>query len=337
MKVALLCGGPSSEHEVSLSSSQAILENIDPSHDVGVFYISRDMQAVWFKPDGHIKAPADTSQYLPLLEAIKKYLTGVDVAFLAGIHGEFVEDGRLQTILDFFHVKYTGSGPDASALAMDKYRSSILVGSQVQVTLPATHLVDLTKTVSNPFSSYPVVMKPNNLGSSVGVHIVDSPDELQAAVTELREIHRARQALIQECVQGAIEVSCGVLEDKDGKFTLLPPVEIIPQAAEFFDYDAKYAEGGSIEISPPRSVPQPVSDRVSRAARDIHLLLGCRTYSRSDFFVKGENIIYLETNTLPGMTKTSLLPRETQAIGMSYRQLLEFLLTNSVSDDYTGE
>ena len=135
--------------------------------------------------------------------------------------------------------------------------------------------------------------------------------------------------VVQDLIEQDIELSCGCLEKKNGEFIKLPPIEIIPQSSSFFDYKAKYSEGGSIEITPPEHISQDISETISQLAIDIHKLLGCTVYSRSDFLIKGNSIYYLETNTLPGMTSTSLLPQEASTVGISFTELIDFLIKNS--------
>lgn len=329
-KVAIACGGPSSEHEVSILSVQSILKNIDRnSYDISVFYIAKDLSCNLFVPQQELVIPQNRNEFLPLHAGIQSWLVGCDVVLLAGLHGEFVEDGRLQCILDMFEISYTGSGMAASVIAMDKYRSSLLVNAVLHISIPRTKYIDI-RAPQLEVDTYPVVCKPNYLGSSVGVTMAQNYDEVKTYIRYLDvELHQ-RYLLLQEKITDAVEVSCGVLVDKRGIVTLLPPVEIIPQSSTFFDYSAKYMEGGSLEITPPKNIDEKTSRKISEYAAQIHSLFGCKTYSRSDFFVKGDEIIYLETNTLPGMTATSLLPKEANAIEMSYRELLDFLISNSI-------
>jgi D-alanine-D-alanine ligase len=135
--------------------------------------------------------------------------------------------------------------------------------------------------------------------------------------------------LAQEYLEDAIEIQCGALQKKNGDFIALPPIEIIPKKNVFFDYDSKYLSGGATEITPPVSISKKLSDKISILSIEIHKLLALKTYSRTDFMVKNGKIYFLETNTLPGMTATSLLPQEANSIGISYPQLLDFIISNS--------
>ena len=329
MKIALVCGGPSSEHEVSLKSTEAILKNIDKSkYEIFIFYIDKDLRSCFFLPKKErLDIPTDKGLYVPLLQGIKEGLKQCDLAVLMGIHGEFAEDGRLQSLLDFHQVPYTGSGADSSALAMDKFVSTNLIEHILHLKIPRTFLIDVTNNVELPRIEYPIVVKPNSAGSSVGVYIVNSPNELDGILAGAKLESKFRYWLVQDYIQDAIEISCGCLQDKKTRsFTSLPPIEIIPQTSRFFDYSAKYQLGGSREIVPPKNIPGHISETISNLACDIHELLRCRTYSRSDFLVKDGEIYYLETNTLPGMTQASLLPQEAGAVGISFRQLIDFVI-----------
>lgn len=327
--IAIACGGPSSEYEVSMKSTRAILSAIDGTkYIVKVFLISQDLKACLI--DGVDRKDDDPErQILPLDEAIKRYLTNVDLVLLAGIHGEFAEDGRLQSLLDFYDIKYTGSDHSASALAMDKFRSSLIVSKLDGIKVPSSVLLDLTLEIPNGKLNYPVIFKPNNLGSSVGIKILNSYTELEEyAIYALTQL-KVKQAIVQEYIENAVEVSCGCLERKNKSFIKLPPIEIIPNKSDYFDYDSKYKKGGAREICSPESINPKLSNQISELTCQIHNILGCKTYSRSDFLVQGKKILYIETNTLPGMTKTSLLPQEAKAAGISFTALIDFIIENS--------
>ncbi|MDO8269910.1 MAG: ATP-grasp domain-containing protein [Candidatus Levybacteria bacterium] len=327
-KIAIFCGGPSSEYDVSIDSATTINKFIDKKkYEVYFFYIAKDRTCKLHLADGDIdlrSLKTTTDLIRGLLDLKKKKI----FAFLAGIHGEFVEDGKLQSLLEFEKIPYSGSNDEASALCTDKMKAMIITHS-LGYKYPKT--IDLTKTsklnIPNHLT-YPQIVKPNSLGSSVGLAIVHDKKELTTHVNYLFNELAVDHILIQEYIKG-IEVSCGVLEKKNGLITQLPPIEIHPEKSELFDYASKYSIGGSREITPPVSFGKEISDTISLATEKIHKALGCKTYSRSDFIVDGKNIYYLETNTLPGMTSTSLLPQEAKAAGMPFPTLLDFLIENS--------
>lgn len=325
-KVAIFCGGPSSEFEVSLNSARTIFQNLDKSkYEVYYFFISKDLKAKFLLGTDNVDfkkiKPAQ-----PLITALEDFKEKNAFALLAGIHGEFVEDGKLQTLLETLNIPYSGSDSKGSMLAMDKYLSCLIAKEVKRLTIPKTHLLTATKYLKD--YEYPVLVKPNELGSSIGVYIATDKDELIKILAILRSHLKVSNVLVQEYLKGAIEISCGCLQKKDWDFTKLPPIEIKPKA-ELFDYASKYEIGGSEEITPPVSISEKLADEISSITCELHNLLGLKTYSRSDFLVKGDKIYYLETNTLPGMTATSLLPQEASAIGITFPELLDFLIENS--------
>lgn len=329
MKIAIFCGGPSSEHEVSLLSSKNIYEYIDRAkYSVHFFYITKDLQCRFAKDVHQLNSTSESA--IPFLEGLSKIKSDNSFALLAGLHGEFVEDGQIQTLLSYFNIPYLGSGPAASALAMDKYRTSQLVNTLKNVNIPKTFLVKDPENFPKTLS-FPVIIKPNTMGSSIGISVVKTLRDYKTKVEKLKKTYPSQEIVLQQYLEDAIEIQCGVLQKSDGKFIQLPPIEIIPQKNFFFDYESKYAPGGATEITPPVSISKKLSDIISQLAIDIHTLLGLKTYSRSDFLIKKNKVYFLETNTLPGMTSTSLLPQEAAAAGISFSQLLDFLISNTSS------
>lgn len=328
-KIAIFCGGPSSEHEVSLNSAKTIYKFINKKkYEPYFFYISKDNNCKLLIAEDKIDFSTinPTSSIIKGLEDLRRKKM---FALLAGIHGQFGEDGRLQVLLEYFSIPYSGSHFASSALAMDKYRSMLVVKNIEGIEVPKTFFYETSGTIL-PKISYPAFVKPNLLGSSVGVFKVNSDKELKSAIKHITDLNE-NEILIQKNIDG-IEFSCGVLEDKKGITTLLPPIEIHPKKATTFDYASKYEVGGSEEITPPVSITKKESQKLSKITEKIHKALGCKVYSRSDFKIVNGKIYYLETNTLPGMTATSLLPQEAAAIGIKFDALLEFIINNSSND-----
>lgn len=327
-KIAILCGGPSSEHEVSLNSARTIFSFLDhDKYEIVICYISKDLSAELLTSADQLNEKRDPSiSFLEILKVLKKEKY---FALLAGIHGEFAEDGKLQALLEIFDIPYSGSKVHGSALAMDKYRTSLIAQQIDGLKFPRTFLLTSTNTFDKAKILFPTIVKPNALGSSVGVFVAKNNEELSTAINTLNKKFHVSEILLQEYITDSIELSCGTLEKITGEFTTLPPIEIRPKKAELFDYNSKYEIGGSLEITPPVSIPQELSDKVSSATIELHKILGLNTYSRSDFLVKNGEIYFLETNTLPGMTATSLLPQEAKAAGISFPDLLEFIIENS--------
>lgn len=313
-------GGPSSEHNVSLGTGKNVMENLDKTKYQPIA-IKISKTGKWFL-DGKL-----TSQS----EALK----GHDIVFNA-LHGTFGEDGKVQGILEHAGVKYTGSGIAGSAIAMDKFHSREifkLAGLNTPRTMKLkkgeNYMAHLSFFV-NKVVKLPVVVKPCSNGSSFGVQVVEDMTKLEKAVSEAFKIDK--NVLIEEFIKGR-ELTCGVLENFSGQpITALPVIEIIPvKNHKFFNYDAKYKTGHSNEIT-----PAPLDNVLTKKAQDIavraHQVLGCSGYSRTDMILKNGNgtIYILETNTLPGMTNNSLLPKAAQAVGLTLGQLLDVVILSAL-------
>lgn len=317
-KVVILYGGPSSERDVSFMSAKSVDQHIDKQkYNVSSVHIGKDL-SIRCNPE---------KEYYTFDEGLAKYVKPADLAFLGALHGEFGEDGQIQKILENLDIPYTGSSSSVSNLVMNKEKTVEKLRDSTSLTFPKSIA---TQEFSNlPQYTYPLFCKPNNLGSSVGAKIVHTKEELEVYLKDFKTKYPHTTPLIQEYVKG-LEVSVGCLEKKDGEFIKLPPIEIIPQHSDYFDYDSKYIAGESLEITPPTHISKEISEKLSDLAVEIHKTLGCKLYSRSDFIIKNERIYFLETNALPGMTANSLLPKEAQAVGMDFTKLLDFLISNSL-------
>lgn len=308
IKLALIYGGPSAEYEVSLNSARAIRNNIDRAkYELLDVHITK--AEIWEIGD----------QELSQEEALE-VLKGIDVAVLA-VHGTFGEDGKLQQLLADRGIRFTGSGAEASQLAMDKVRAGD-VFQKAGLRVPETQVAESSKRAQELAGTMalPCVIKPVSQGSSVGVSIVRTKDQIDAAISLAFE-HDER-VIIQQFISGR-EVSCGVLEDE--KVKALPPTELIPADADFFDYHAKYTPGATNEVTPP-DMSEDTIHRIQRLAEQAHQVLGCRDYSRTDMIVTDNEIYIIETNTLPGMTETSILPQQAKVAGMTFADLLDHII-----------
>ena len=313
IRVGVLRGGPSSEYEVSLNSGNAVLSHLPPDiYDVRDFFI--DKKGSWhFK--GVEREPSDLMDHM-------------DVAFIA-LHGEFGEDGGVQRLLDRFGVPYTGSKAFESAITMNKAETKNRV-RQLGVKMPRDRIVgvgiDTHEQIRDVMRSlsFPMIVKPVRAGSSVGMSFVRDPDELLEGIRKAFAI--SSRVLIEEYIEGR-EATCGVIEQFRGEplYSLLP-IEIIPQNdTRLFDYEAKYS-GTTKEVCP-ANFSSDTSRELERLAKDIHRKLGLRHYSRSDFIVAPDGVYFLETNTLPGLTEESLLPRSIKAVGSSLPEFLDHVVT----------
>lgn len=328
--VAVLLGGPSSEHDVSLATGSLVLERLDRGRfDAAPVYV--DKQCFWHFP----KLPHPPAQsWRDALAASTPWRADgspmpwkPDVVFI-GLHGAYGEDGQVQEILESAGLRYTGSGPSASRLAMNKRaakeifaRQGLPVAKDVEI-LPGEEPKKAAARVAAAFAG-PWFLKPRDGGSSVGVAPVDALPALEAAIAKgLPD----GALLVEPRIEGR-ELTCGVLDDRaTHKPRALPVTEIHPKTAAFFDYRAKYTAGQSEEITP-APIEEQARKEVQRIALAAHEALGCRAYSRSDFILKSDGSpILLETNTLPGLTATSLVPQEAAVIGIDYPSLLSLLI-----------
>lgn len=319
-KVAVVLGGPSREHDISLKTGETVLNELKRNgYLVHKTYIS--LTGEWAVDDG---------ESLSSIEAVNKLKNlGVEVVFLA-VHGSFGEDGTLQALLERSGMKFTGSGTNASILAMDKIMSSDIFAANSVLVPPMATFTRYELIRDNKLRDrikqlkYPLIVKPASQGSSLGVTLVENDDDLPAAIEFALE--HDNKIIIQQYIKGR-EVSCGVLEDAgSGELTALLPTELIPKGADFFDYYAKYTENATDEITPPKMNEKKI-DQIQKIAVNVHKLLGCAGYSRTDMIVKDDNIFVIETNTLPGLTSTSILPKQAEASNLSFGKMLDSIIT----------
>jgi D-alanine-D-alanine ligase len=269
-------------------------------------------------------------------------LRGAEVqTVVLALHGTFGEDGRVQGCLEMCRLPYTGSGVLASAIAMDKPTALALfkrAGLSIPrgVTVPKSEMERpggqrsvLDDVLAGPQAmKFPMFVKPAEGGSSVGTGPAGNPDQLIHALKRVFDL--ASVALVEEAVNGR-EISVGVIEVQPGNPVALPPTEIILQGSEFFDYEAKYTPGRCIEQTPANLTPHQLS-AVKHAAVTAHMVLGCYGYSRTDMILPldGGAPVVLETNTLPGMTPNSILPKQAAEAGIPFEDLLELLIAQSL-------
>lgn len=300
LHVAVLMGGISSEREVSLESGAKCADALEGQ----VARVSR------------IDAGHDLAQVLAELKP--------DVVFNA-LHGAWGEDGCVQGILETLEIPYTHSGVTASALAMDKHRTKAVL-KEAGITVPGGGLFDRNEVARRHVIPTPYVAKPNRDGSSVGVHIVKEGDAPVAAIAD-EEARHGHHVLVEPFIPGK-ELAVAVLGERTGPKALT--VTEITSTRGFYDYEAKYAPGGSIHAIPAQ-LPPHVFDKALRMAEAAHTALDCRGVSRSDFRYDDVNdvLVLLEVNTQPGMTPTSLAPEQAAHAGMDYRSLVRWLVEDA--------
>lgn len=300
MNVLLIAGGWSPEREISLRGARGIEKVLkERGHDVTFFNLSDGFEA--------------------LIPLAKK----AEVAFI-NLHGSPGEDGLVQAILSRVNCPYQGADAEGSFLALHKYAAKSLMQAGGLRTVNGMFLPAMPEdlAVIEEKLHYPMFVKSNNGGSSIHLYRVKNREELKNALESIFSV--GLEILIEELVEGK-DVTCGVLGDE-----ALPPI-LIESKGEFFDYTNKYAEDGATEICP-APIGKEATEKVQEMALKAHKLLGLSDYSRSDFILTKDGVPYiLEVNTLPGMTATSLVPKEAKEIGLQFGELIEKLLEMAIN------
>lgn len=309
LTIALISGGISSEREVSLNSGNQVFDALDKQkYDIIRYDPKTDLS----------RLVADASK--------------IDVALVI-LHGIYGEDGTIQGMLDMLNIPYQGSGVLGSAIAINK-----LVSKQLyeKAGIPVPDYIVRQRTDSFNVGEIvgrlglPVVVKPVNGGSSIAISIVKSEDQLEAAISAAHE--HDEQVIVEAFIDG-IELTCGVIGND--KVEAFPLIEIVPQSNyTFFDYEAKYTPGATQEICPAR-IDDALAEKAQSYGVMSHQALYCQGYSRTDMILKEGEIYVLETNTIPGMTATSLLPQAAEAAGITYSQLMDRLIDLSLEANRT--
>lgn len=344
MDIVVLAGGLSPERNVSLVSGQSIcqaLRSLGHRAVVIDMYMGLEDAAPEdiFSVPKYLQGADVVSAEAPDLEAVRlaradqsKSLFGpgvlkacaqADVVFL-GLHGECGEDGRVQAAFDLLGIPYTGSGYLASGMAMNKAVAKQVMERAGILTAPWRELIYREEDIPKLTDELPLpcAVKTINGGSSLGMALPETREELGAALQEM--LGYGGHVIVEKKIRGR-DVTVGVLGDR-----YLPAVEITAQSGTYFDYTAKYQEGGSLEVC-----PAPITEEqwrtMGEATLKLHRALGLRAYSRADFVLDGEGQAWcLEINSLPGMTPGSLLPKEAAAIGMTYAELCQEILRLSL-------
>jgi D-alanine-D-alanine ligase len=317
MRVAVLAGGRSSEHEVSLDSAAAVRS--------GVAAAGHEVLDVRVERSGAWRCGGDEVALRP-----GDGLLGADVVFPV-LHGPFGEDGTVQGLLELLDVPYVGAGVLASSLCMDKVVFKEVLAAAAVPQVPSA-AVRRARWQSSPdvvirelgVLGTPVFVKPARLGSSVGISKVWSESGMGPA---LDAAFAHDSLVIVEAFSPGIEVECSVIGNGEPEASV--PGEIVLQGAEWYDYAAKYEPGG-MELVVPARLPEPVREEVRRLACDTFLRVGCSGLARVDFFVEGETVLVNELNTMPGFTRTSVFPKLWEAAGLPFPQLCNRLLVLAV-------
>jgi D-alanine-D-alanine ligase len=310
MRVAVLGGGISSEHEVSLRSAASVAAGLrEAGHETVEITIGRD---------GSWTADGEPVSFTP-----GGGLLVCDAVFPV-LHGPGGEDGSVQGLLEVLDVPYAGSDVESSAVCMDKlvFKDLLARRGVPQVDFCRAGEEGWREAVAG--FGQPVWVKPARLGSSVGIAPASGTEELDRAVEEARR-HDPR--VIVEAPAPGKEVECSLLGNEDPVAS--PPGEIVTKASDWYDYEAKYAEGG-MELRVPAGISESAAERVRELARQVFTLCGCSGLARCDFFVDGEDVLVNELNTIPGFTETSVYGKLFEADGIGYPELCDRLIKLAV-------
>ncbi|MGN4123727.1 D-alanine--D-alanine ligase [Lysinibacillus sphaericus] len=305
MKVGVIMGGVSSERQVSLMTGEEMITHLDK--------------------DKYEVVAIKLNDKIELIDKVRD----IDIALIA-LHGKFGEDGSIQGVLETLDVPYTGSGMLSSGICMDKNMSKKIIRYEGIQTPDWLHISDMNELQMDKLDNmgYPLVVKPNSGGSSVGVKIVYDKDSLLSSVADVFKWDS--EIIIEKYITGE-EITCSIV---DGK---LLPILSIRHTAAFFDYHAKYENATTIEEVV--ELPAAIHERVARAAMACYSALKCTIYARIDMLIMDGIPYVMEVNTLPGMTKNSLLPKSAHAAGITYTKLLDKIIDSSLqvrrSEDYT--
>lgn len=339
IRIAVVFGGRSSEHDVSLRSGTGVVNNLDYNeYQVCPVIITKEGRWISgteyrsYDRETPFDAQAFLSAGLKPESAFPAFLLGEgrpDLVFPI-LHGRFGEDGTLQGMLEIYGLSYTGSGVLGSSLAMHKRKAKEMY---LHHGLPTPDYSFYTRRQWEAGSAsvvrhlvdkfgLPIFAKVPEGGSSIGVGKAGTKEELKKLAEQY--FAESEEVLFEKQVRG-VEVSCGVLDGPNGECEGLIPTEIAPVTSEFFDYQAKYEKGACREITPARITPE-MTALVRKLAVKAHQALHCRDFSRTDIILSGKKAFILETNTLPGFTETSLLPQGAAAAGISYSALLDRII-----------
>ncbi|MGG2063238.1 D-alanine--D-alanine ligase [Bacillus sp. S14(2024)] len=296
MRVGVIMGGVSSEKQVSLMTGEEMIAHLDKSK--------------------YEIVPIQLNNKKELIEKVRD----IDIALLA-LHGEYGEDGTIQGTLESLGVPYTGSVMLSSGICMDKNMSKKLIRYEGIQTPDWIHLSNMEELQLDEVEKmgYPLVVKPNSGGSSVGVKIVYDKESLLSSLEDV--LKWDSEIVIEKYIKGE-EITCSILAGK------LLPIISIQHTAEFFDYHAKYDDAATIEEIV--ELPVTTQKRVAEAAMACYRALKCSVYARVDMIIKDGIPYVMEVNTLPGMTKNSLLPKSAHAVGITYSKLLDMIIETSL-------
>lgn len=333
LNIAVLYGGKSTEHEVSVHSAHAVCDILEKKYNITKIFINKKGQ--WFLQKNCGPAQSDDVEISPVTSAGAQLVCkdgrqiNIDV-FFPVLHGAMGEDGTMQGLFEILNTPYTGCSVLTSALGMDKELSKLLASFYGVPIVPYIKLqahinYDMEEIKKAVLAlGYPLFVKPMSLGSSVGVTKVDGPETLEAAIKTAFKYER--NILVERGIKNPREIFCAVIGEEGDIHTSLCG-ELVDIKSEFFDYKAKYEDPHGCDIKAPAQIPQDLQDKMRHATSDVFKALRGSGFARVDFLLGEDGKYYFsEINTIPGMSLTSLFPQLWEASGKKYEEVLDSLI-----------
>lgn len=337
VNVAVVMGGTSTEHDVSLNSGNNVCNALDKSiFNVKPVVIDKEghwlVAPMWLQSGEDFYGFTSPPPFDTASTALSSLLrSGVEIVFIA-LHGPGGEDGLIQGFFETARMPYTGSGVLGNAVGMDKVLSKMIylqngILTPGYITIKSSRVAaDVDNFVNKIVTSLglPCVPKVSNQGSSHNVGIAATEAQLKEMLLQFSR--NGDEVLVEEFIRGT-ELTCAVINKPGQEESIaLPPTELVPVSSSFFDYHAKYTPGATEEITPAR-ITADLTSRVQQVAVKCHDLLHCGGMSRTDMMLRGDDLFVIETNTIPGLTKTSLIPQAAAVAGINFPELLEIQIS----------
>ncbi|NOY36500.1 MAG: D-alanine--D-alanine ligase [Chlorobi bacterium] len=323
VNIAILAGGNSSEFEISMNSATQVIRHLDRKLFSPYKIVLRDKNWSYEPENGGIPVPVDKNDFSLIVSGEK---ITFDAVFIA-IHGTPGEDGKMQAYFEMLDIPFTSCNSFVSALTFNKFAcKKYLEAFHVQTapSLLTRKFLDASG-IKDAGLSFPLFVKANSSGSSFGVTKVDEAASLEEAMEHA--FSESSEVLIEELITGT-EVTCGVLKTKQ-RSILFPPTEVVPHK-EYFDFEAKYMPGLADEITPAR-LPDEKIRLIQDSASRIYDYLGCRGIVRIDFILQDDALFFLEINTVPGLSRESIIPKQAAVYGLSATELFTLVLNDSMT------
>ena len=316
-KVLLLFGGESKEHQVSCESANFIIQNIDKKkYNLSIVGITTN--GTWYKINNNFKIDKDWQNTLnEKIDNIVEYLKSFDIVFNI-IHGNTGEDGKLQSLFELFKIKYVGCDSYSSLICYDKLITKLFLE---KYNIPQVPYLIYNDKVDLKQIEYPIIVKPNKSGSSIGINIANNYKEAKRAIGKALKVDSS--VIIEKYIKNKRELECAIIENKN-KLIISEIGEIINNA-KWYDYISKYKSNTEIKIA---NISEDLANQIKNLSKTIFKILKCKKLSRIDFILDlDDNTFYFnEINTIPGFTKFSMFPMLIEKLGISQSKLLDIML-----------